>query len=100
MDRENLRVLFAKFCFGLFVERAERVYGLLLCGCEARLLLLWGACLPDDSFLRAEKDDFPRGKTLLDGKSGEYLHGGVLRRFRGIAPAIPQTPCPRPGRRW
>ena len=37
---------------------------LLLCGCEARLLLLWGACLPDDSFLRAEKDDFPRGKTL------------------------------------
>jgi len=64
VDRENLRVLFAKFCFGLFIERAERVYGLLLCGCEARLLLLRGACLPDDSFLRAEKDDFPRGKTL------------------------------------
>ena len=64
MDRENLRVLFAKFCFGLFIERTERVYGLLLCGCEARLLLLRGACLPDDSFLRAEKDDFPRGKTL------------------------------------
>ena len=68
VDRENLRVLFAKFCFGLFIERAERVHGLPLCAFKAQLFLLRGDCLPDGGLLRAEKDDFSGGKALGNGK--------------------------------